>query len=258
MVETQSLLVYKVAIIIGNDFSKRKIRKNKLATKSGIVRRFKSGERGAIRMARKAAQRVFNLNIESNIGVAKCPDGLELGHNAVVLHDSALLNTFQGIQDQESATGKRIGDKVTLQRVVIKGMLELNERYSDVSVKIVVIKSAKSDTPTQATLWQGASGNKMLDTFNTERFTILKSKSKKLKAPNMAIVSAGGTSQTTGSGWTLGTTATQQSCANRIFTISMPGKRFVRNGIVQYRNGSPQPKFFDYHLAFFAYSNFST
>ena len=32
-----------------------------------------------------------------------------------------------------------------LQRVVIKGMLELNERYSDVSVKVIVVKSAKGD-----------------------------------------------------------------------------------------------------------------
>jgi len=43
-----------------------------------------------------------------------------------------------------------------------------------------------------------------------------------------------------------------------MFSINIPGKKFGRNGVVQYENGSTQPKFFDYHLLFFAYSNFST
>jgi len=62
-------------------------------------------------------------------------------------------------------------------------MLELNERYSDVTFRLFVVRSAKGDTPTTVTLWQGASGNKMLDTFNTERFTILYSKYVKILAP---------------------------------------------------------------------------
>ena len=136
-------------------------------------------------------------------------------------------------------------------------MLELNERYSDVSIKAIVIKSAKGYTPTQGTvtMWQGASGNKMLGTLNTESFTILKSKFINLKAPNMAIMSAGGTAQTTGSGWTKGTSATRQGRATRLLTLSIPGKRFVRSYILQCENGSSQPIFFDYHSAFFAYSN---
>ena len=40
-------------------------------------------------------------------------------------------------------------------------------------------------------LWQGASGNKLFDTFNIGRFTILKSKFIKLKAPNMSIQASG-------------------------------------------------------------------
>jgi len=43
-----------------------------------------------------------------------------------------------------------------------------------------------------------------------------------------------------------------------MFTIVLPGKKFGRNGILQYENNSPQPQFFDYHLIFFAYSNYST
>ena len=83
-------------------------------------------------------------------------------------------------------------------------MLELNERYSDVSIKVLVIKSAKGDEPDNDTIWQGCSGNKLLDTFNTERFTIMKSKFIKLRAPNMSIYGAGSTDQVTGSGFTVG------------------------------------------------------
>jgi len=148
--------------------------------------------------------------IETKSGVQKCTDGLELGHNSLVMFSSTLLYTTNGTTDNESAFGTRIGyqKKLTLRNLVVKGMVELNERYSDVTVKVIVIKSAKGDEPTNDTLWQGSSGNKLLDNFNTERFTILKSKILKLRAPNMAIVSAAADQQATGSGFTIGTTAT--------------------------------------------------
>jgi len=43
-----------------------------------------------------------------------------------------------------------------------------------------------------------------------------------------------------------------------VFTITLSGKQFGRNGVLQYENGTSQPKFFDNHLIFFAYSNCST
>jgi len=84
----------------------------------------------------------------------------------------------------------------------------------------------------------------MLDNFNTERFTIIKSKSIKT---NMSIQASG--VQTVGSGLTQGGTEHVQSRATKIFKISIPGKRFVKGGVLQYENGSSQPKFYDYHLA---------
>ena len=129
-------------------------------------------------------------------------------------------------------------------------MIELNERYSDVSIKVLVIKSAKGDTPTQ----DRASCNKMLDTYNTEHFTVMGSKSMKLKAGNMGNIPTG--VQTVGSGFQTSTPTVSR--ATRIFNISIPGRRFDRSGVIQYKSNGTQPKFFDYHLAFFAYSNYST
>ena len=135
--------------------------------------------------------RRITSTIETKSGVRTYSDGLELNHNRIVNFGDQMLSTGNGTQDLENAIGNRIGDKITLQRLQVKGMLELNERYSDVSIKVMVVKSAKGDTPTDATLWQGASANKLLDTFNTERYTILASKFIKMRAPNMSIQASG-------------------------------------------------------------------
>ena len=90
------------------------------------------------------------------------------------------------------------------------------------------------------TLWQGASTNKMLGNFNTERFTIIKSKSIKTQ-----YVYSG--QWCTDRGIRIHTSGTEhvQSRATKIFKISIPGKRFVKGGVLQYENGSSQPKFYD-------------
>jgi len=87
--------------------------------------------------------------------------------------------------------GTRIGDKISLSGVSFKTMLELNERYSDVTFRMMVVRSAKGDIPDGNTLWQGNLGNKMLDTFNTERYSVIFTKYVKMRAPNMGIQSTG-------------------------------------------------------------------
>jgi len=166
----------------------------------GVKRRFKGGRRAPLKPFRANKKRRKNSNpltrlnqrmnaisrtIETKSGCQPFADGFELGHNSALSYSTNILKTLTGVADSENTIGQRIGDKITLQSVTIKGMLELNERYSDVSVKVLVIKSAKGDVPDNSNIWQGCSGNKLLDTFNTERFTIMKSKFIKLKAPNM-------------------------------------------------------------------------
>jgi len=102
--------------------------------------------------------RRIERTIEVKSGVQKYSDGLELQHNTLTVFSNTMLFTANGTRDREDAFGERIGDKISLRNVTVKGMLELNERYSDVSVKVIVIKSAKGDEPTQDTLWQGSSG----------------------------------------------------------------------------------------------------
>jgi hypothetical protein len=52
----------------------------------------------------------------------------------------------------------------------------------------MIVKSAKGDTPAQSTLFNGVSGNKMMDALNTERFTIIYQKYVKMTAPNNGAI----------------------------------------------------------------------
>ena len=133
-------------------------------------------------------------------------------------------------------------------------MLELNKPYSDVTFWMFVVLSAKGDTPTTGTVWQGASGNKMLDTFNTERFTIMFSKYVKITSQFFGVQAVG--DQQIGSGFATGTPTLSR--ATRIIKSWIPAKKFTKSGIIQYENNSTQVKFFDYHFMIYAYSNFST
>jgi hypothetical protein len=93
----------------------------------------------------------------------------------------------------------------------------------------------------------------MLDTFNTERFTVLHSKYVKLTAPNMGIDPA--LIQVLGSGFASGGEVISR--ATRIVKFWVPGKKFSKSGILQYENGSAQVKLVDYHFFIYAYSNYS-
>ena len=98
----------------------------------------------------------------------------------------------------ENSQGTRIGDKIKVKGLAFKGMLELKEMYSDVTFRIMFIGSAKGDFPNSSTMFQGVSGNKMLDHFNNERFTLLSQKWIKIKAANLGTSSSGTPMPTSG------------------------------------------------------------
>lgn len=166
------------------------------------------------------------------------------------------LATVNGTEDNNDTTGQRVGDKINLRGLKISLMAELNERYSDVTFRFLFVKAAKGDTPTRATLFVGNSGNKMIDTLNRERYTILKEKWFKIKAPNMGT--NGGT-PAAGSGLNTATESEQLiSRATKIVKVWIPGKQIVKSGFLQYEDNSSQLKFFDYHAILYAYSNYGT
>jgi len=215
------------------------------------------------RVSRKASiqkivKQVVNRNLETKQSNYSAPDGQEIFHNNFITTDLALLQTSPGVTDpMATETLNRIGDEIMLKGVSLKFMLELNERYSDVTFRILVVKCAKGDTPTRATLFVGLTGNKMMDNINTERYTIVAQKFTKLQAPNMG---SNGGFNPPGSGH-VGVNSTSEqliSRATRIVKMWIPGTKFGRGGKIRYEDGGTRQKFFDYHVLVYAYSNYST
>jgi hypothetical protein len=186
----------------------------------------------------------------------------------VILSNSPLA-TIQGDADPDSTIGQRIGDKINLKGLSIKFMVELNERYSDVTFRFLVVRSAKGDTPTRATLFNGVSGNKMIDTLNRERYGILHSERFKVKSYANTAAMTGVTSMNTqlteagvGASGIYSANGNENNNAlsryTKIVKLWIPGTKFTKNAVIQYENDSQQVKYFDYHVLLYAYSNYST
>jgi len=207
------------------------------------------------KFVRKAITANNNRMLETKTSVRTRDDGAEMFHNTIYVRESALLGTTQGTADPKDANAaNRIGDKITLSGLSVKVMFELNERYSMATFRIFIVKSAKGDVPTNGTLFNAISNNKMIDTLNRERYTILATKTFTIRQSSTAIQASG--IQEVGSGFTKG--AEQMSNATKIVKLWVPGNKLIRGKNLTYENGTNQPKFYDYHLVYYAYSNYQT
>lgn len=221
-------------------------------------------------VAKRAARDVMSDMVETKSGVKQVTDGQEIEHNNFVMVSSSPFATSHATGDPETSQGQRLGDAVTLQGLAIKGFLELNERYSDVTFRLMFVRSAKGDTPTTSTLFNGASGNKMLDSFNRERFTLLSQKYVKIRAfantaamnGNISMNEPLGVGTTTSSGVYSANGGENNNAISRytkMFKMWVPGHKVCgRDKTLVYEDNSQQPKFFDYHFIIYAYSNYST
>jgi len=211
-------------------------------------------------MINRAIKANNNQMIETKQSNTTSPDGVQIKHNDFVTLTSKVLKTTEGVQDPTIFNSlNRIGDKINVKGVKIKLMAELNERYSDVTFRLLLVRCARGDTPTRATLFNGLSGNKMLDTINKERYTVLFQKYFKIRAPNQSTTGAIDVGGGAGSGFNYANDGdTRLSRATKMISAWIPGKKFSRTGVITYNNATEDPKFFDYHVLLYAYSNYST
>lgn len=222
--------------------------------------RFSKTKRDAlVQKMRMVAKQTLNRNIETKTSQQTSSDGIEILHNNFVTVNSALLATAQGTADHEGGIGHRIGDQINLKGVSLKFMLELNERYSDVTFRILVVKCARGDPPTRGTLFNNESGNKMMDTIRSERYTVLAQKFIKITAPNRSVWNPAEHGGLLPSGVYADQEARYNlSRASKICKMWIPGTKFGRRGVIQYEDAQSVQKFFDYHVVVYAYSNYST
>lgn len=208
--------------------------------------------------------KALNKNIETKTSVSTVYDGVEIAHNNFQILSNTMLATSQGTSDPETVrTNNRIGDKINLRGVKFTMMIENNERFGDVTYRLMLVRSSRGDVPTRATMFNDTSGNKMIDSLNRERYTFLYHKRFKMRAPPMVPINADGSNFEV-SGGAFGTPGIWYGDkmgigkSTRIVKVWIPGKKFTRSGVIQYENGGDKPKFFDYHLVLYAYSNWRT
>jgi len=127
---------------------------------------------------------------ETKGNVFTLPDGIDYAHNTLYTINNNFLGTISGITDAENQRHTCIGDQVHLVGVTFAVMLTLNEHYSDVTFRLMVIRTVKGKVPKNTTLLNNASGNKMLDIFNTERYLVLFTKYVKMVAANTGMIPA--------------------------------------------------------------------
>jgi len=223
--------------------------------RAGKWRRVKKRKAGKS-LAAKVAQ--LTRTIETKEGCRRVTNFHCSHNNLTVLNDADgnVFNPFisaQNVGDPMAAGGmNRIGDKITVMSLRFKFMVEGSLARSKVYFRFMLIKMAKGDTLDRSTFFQNACGNKMIDMVNTERFTVLASKTITVSPPNSVAV---GVTALTGvtSGGTQGTTG------SKILTMYVPGKKFGKGGTITYENASTnQIKFYDYRLAVVAYDWYGT
>lgn len=199
------------------------------------------------------ASRVSNLYrmIETKETTLPVTSNTSMNHNVITY----LVNPFtinQGTTDPMSGTGTRVGDKITVKGLLVKGMVECALNRTKVFVRIMLMKYAKGDDPSTATLFKGASPNKMIDQINTDRYTIMAQKVFNVvasNAPAAVTVNVDG-SVATGNPGGIGT---------KLFNMWIPGRKFGRGGNVQFEDASTsQPKFFSYRVIALVYDWYGT
>lgn len=173
-----------------------------------------------------------------------------ISHNNVIVPINPLV-ILQGTGDPMAGTAARIGDRVTVKGVLIKGMFENAFERAKVFYRVIVTRSAKGDQINRDTLFKGDSPNKMIDQVNTDRFTIL--------AQQVFTVSASNNTASSASAAGVPLSGTAAGIGTRLFKMWIPGVKFGKGGNIQYEDGSSvQPKFYDYRVVVLAYDWYGT
>lgn len=156
-----------------------------------------------------------------------------------------------------SAANNRIGDQITVKGIMFKAFFENALGRPNVHYKLMLVRSAKGDTITRITFYKGNANNKMIDQMDSERYTVVASKTFNIKASNPTAEFANGVNGQPEADSTLG--VYNAGCATRVVNLWIPGSKFGKGGNIRYENVSgTQLKFFDYRFVLMCYDWYGT
>lgn len=215
----------------------------------GRMSRAKRGRLAPVTLVRSVQR--LNRMIETKETAQTQAVGTNLPHNNIVLLTTNPFVTALGAGDPMAGTGNRIGDSISVQGLLLKGMMECSFQRSHVHFRIMLVRGAKGDFFNCATFFKGIVDNKLIDQMNNERYTIIASKRMTIDASNAApnVLQASGVPLTN----------VVSGITGRPFSMWIPGKKFGRNGVIKYEDASTsQVKFYDYRIVILAYDWYGT
>lgn len=241
--------------------------RSKSRVRANYARTTSVAQMGRARVARRSFKKRKTLSgrvnaltrmIETKEGCRRITN-VQLAHNNLTVFNDSDGNVFnpficsQGTGDPMAYGGmSRVGDKISVRGIKLKFFIETSMTRSNTHFKFFFVKMAKGETLNRVNFFKDACGNKMIDQINTERFTVLASKSVRVTTPNNAPSAIAALT-----GLPSGTI--QGIGGTKIISMWIPGAKFGRDGLVTYENASTnQLKFFDYRLCCVAYDWYGT
>jgi len=195
---------------------------------------------------------VLNRQIEVKENT-RTVSNLTVPHNNLIV---LALNPFQvsgqGAGDPaQQNEGNRVGDSITVKSLLIRAFFETTLGRAKVYFRFMLVRMSKGDTLDRTTFFKNSSNNKMIDLVNNERFTIIANRMFNVSASNNTAAGVLGTG--------IPSVATPAGIGTKTISMRVPGKRFGRNGVIQYENQNvSQVKFYDYRLVVVCYDWYGT
>ena len=184
----------------------------------------------------------------------------ELAHNNVTIipinSAGAHLNPFNSTNGNDDPMGnspiKRIGDKISLKGMKVAWYFENALSRPKVYYRIMLMRCPRGEDPTRSNVFKGICANKMIDQLNTERFGIVWQTTFNISASNGAATSVNAVGAVA--------TGSNNGIMTRKGSAWIPGRRFGKNGVIQFTNAttSGQVKYYDYKFIVVAYDWFGT
>lgn len=204
--------------------------------------------------------KIYNM-IETKECTHKIESGLAVGDRIMFTHNQLFILNIepfrlaQGAGDSMGAglQANRIGDKISIKGLMIKGQVETAQYRPKVYFRIALVRCAKGDVPDRTTFFKNNCDNKMLDQVNTERYSIIAQ-----RVMNITVQGQNPTSWNNVSVNGEPVDSYKGGIGTRNFTMWIPGYKIVRGGNMQFENNAFQPKFFDYKLVCLAYDHVAT
>lgn len=215
---------------------------------------------------KRKANRMVIAGGETKVLFKTYPDNTAITHNNFITLESSVFSTISTAISNDVTLEKYggvSGNRYYAKGVSFRFMLENPQDRPYVIYRFMVIRAAHGNTPTRANLFEGASGNKMIDYIDKDKFTVEYQKWIHVKAPNIGSQAAANANGTILLEDALGyegvVTQPKKVCklywpCNKYIRLHDYADRETIDGVANRQRS----KDFDWHVLIYAYDTYGT